>query len=89
MVEQVAEGTDRTDSEVEKLNLKVGALRKEQITSACVQGSQQWNDPEAEAADQARILANNSVVIPGADASITATEAAQNPGILERADRKN
>ena len=86
LLDQVAEGTDRTEDEVRKLDKQLGAKRKEQIDSACAIGEQQWNDDEAELADQARVLADNAIAVPGADASITANEAKKNPGILERAD---
>jgi Mn-containing catalase len=75
LLNQVAEGTDRTEEQVQELNKKLSALRNEEINSASSLNEQQWNDPEGEEEDQARVLRNNGSPIPGEDASITAKEA--------------
>jgi Mn-containing catalase len=77
LLTQTAEGTDRTEKEVQSLNEELSELRSEEITSACSLGEQQWNDPEAELEDQTRILSTNGNAIPGEDASITAKEKKQ------------
>jgi Mn-containing catalase len=78
LLNQEPAGTDRTDDQVDTLDQQLSTDRSMQVNSACVVGEQQWNDPEAEAEDQARVLANNVVPVPGADASITALEATGN-----------
>jgi Mn-containing catalase len=74
LLAQEAEDTDRTEEEVFKLNRELSKQRSEQINSASPVGEQQWNDVEAEAADQTRVLQNNTIPVPGADANVTATE---------------
>ena len=77
LVDQVAEGTDRTEDEVKQLNDKLGLLRSDEINSACLMGEQQWNDPESEKEDEEKVQSQNTKPVPGEDASITATEAKQ------------
>ena len=77
LVDQVAEGTDRTEDEVKQLNDKLGLLRSDEINSACLMGEQQWNDPESEKEDEKKVQSQNTKPVPGEDASITATEAKQ------------
>jgi hypothetical protein len=77
LLTQQAAGTDRTEEEVELLNQKLGAMRKEEITTACSPSEQQWNDPEAELADQNKVLSHNAVPVPGEDANVTAKEVTQ------------
>lgn len=79
LLDQEPAGTDRTEEEVAELDQQLSAQRSAEVNEACPIGEQQWNDPEAEAGDQARVMANNAMPIPGADANITANEAAPKP----------
>lgn len=75
LLDQKAEGTKRTEEEVQQINDKLGLRRSDEVNSAALIGAQQWNDPAAEAEDEARVLANNAEAVPGEDANITADEA--------------
>lgn len=75
LLKQEANGTDRTESEVKKLNEQLGAKRKEEVTSATPSKDQQWNDHEAEEGDLTRVAAINATPVRGADANVTAREA--------------
>jgi Mn-containing catalase len=79
LLNQEAEGTHRTEAAIDDLNKQLSRERSGQVNSANVIGEQQWNDPEAEAADQASVLAINVTPVPGADANITADEAGEKP----------
>lgn len=79
LLNQEAAGTDRVEKEVNKLNAALSKQRSEEVNSANIVGSQQWNDPEAEEEMHTRVLSNNAVPQPGADANVTAKEAKQ-PG---------
>lgn len=88
LLTQEAAGTDRTDEQVQALDQQLGKERSAQVNSACPVGEQQWNDPEAEAADQARVMETNVTPVPGADANFTAEEAAPNL-FAKKANGKN
>ncbi|HYC27744.1 MAG TPA: manganese catalase family protein, partial [Chitinophagaceae bacterium] len=75
LLDQKAKGTDRTEEEVQQLNDRLSLKRSDEITSACLIGEQQWNDPVAEKQDKARVSANNVKPVPGEDANVTAEEA--------------
>ena len=75
LLNQPISGTDKTETEVQQLNEELSMMRSREVTTAYSLGEQQWNDPEAELADQAKVLANNSMPVPGEDANITAKEA--------------
>jgi Mn-containing catalase len=75
LLDQVENGTDRTEQEVKKLNKELGEKRSDEINSACSPTEQQWNDIEAEEEDITKVLSNNAEPIPGEDANITAKEA--------------
>ena len=45
LLKQEAEGTPRTEKEVEKLNKKLSKQRSEEINAAAPPGEQQWNKP--------------------------------------------
>ena len=83
LLDQVAEGTDRTEKEVEELNDKLSLLRSDEITSTCLIGEQQWSDPNAEKEVKAKVLAKNAKPIPGEDVNITAKEAQKKGVSLE------
>jgi Mn-containing catalase len=74
LLTQEPKGAKYTAEEVEQLNQELSTQRSQQIISACPDGEQQWNDPEAEEADQTRVSLNNTMPVPGADASITVAE---------------
>ena len=78
LLTQEAEGTDRTPDQIEMLDDQLSSDRSAQVSSANPIGEQQWNDTEAEAADEARVLAMNVMPVPGADVNITADEAKEN-----------
>lgn len=75
LLDQDANGTDRTEQEVKKLNKELGEKRSEEVNSACPLTEMQWNDVEAEEEDITKVLANNADAIPGEDANVTAKEA--------------
>jgi Mn-containing catalase len=79
LMKQEPSGSDRTEKEVNQLDVTLGKQRSTEVNSANVMGAQQWNDPEAEEEMQSRVLATNAVPVPGEDANVTAKEAAQ-PG---------
>ena len=66
-------------SQIEKLDRQLSKERSGEVNSANPMSEQQWNDPEAEAADLSRVMANNVTPVPGADANITADEAGAKP----------
>jgi Mn-containing catalase len=70
-----AAGTDRTPDEIESLDRSLSTERSELVKSTNPMGEQQWNDPEAEAANLEFVLAANVVPVPGEDANVTAKEA--------------
>lgn len=78
LLSQEAEDTDRTPDSIDTLDRQLSSERSSQVNSANPIGAQQWNDPEAEAADQARVMATNIIPVPGADANVTADEAETN-----------
>jgi Mn-containing catalase len=80
LLNQEAQGTDRTESEVQAVNQSLGSQRRAEVDVAMSLGEQQWNDPEAELADQTKVLANNVIPVPGEDVNITAREAKQKNG---------
>jgi len=88
LLDQEIAGTERTPEQVEALDREWSQLRSGQINAACPISAQQWNDPEAEAGDQARVLATNVQPVPGADANITADETTPNP-FTEKNDGKS
>jgi Mn-containing catalase len=71
---QEANGTDRTENEVQALNKQLGKIRSEEVNRACVTGEQQWNDPEAEEEIAVLVSKRNADPDPAADASVTAKE---------------
>jgi len=75
LLDQKAKGSNRTAEEVQELNDTLSRRRSDEINSSCLMGEQQWNDPQAEEADAAKVSANNVKPVPGEDASITAREA--------------
>jgi Mn-containing catalase len=75
LLDQKAKGTDRSDEDIRQLNDTLSRRRSDEINSASMMGPQQWNDPEAEKLDPAKVRANNTKPVPGEDASITAKEA--------------
>ncbi|MGN6417012.1 MAG: manganese catalase family protein [Pseudobacter sp.] len=75
---QEAQGTERTSDQIENQDDQLSDLRSTQVNAANPGGEQQWNDTEAEEADQARVMAMNVMPVPGADANITAEEAQAN-----------
>lgn len=83
LLHQKANGTNRTDEQVKMMNRQFGEKRSAEVHSACPIGAQQWNDPEAEAADQARALETDVIPVPGADANVTAEEAQPNPFVAK------
>lgn len=83
LLAQEAAGTDRKESEIQELNEKLSRLRSDQINSSARIGPQQWNDPEAEAADEEKVRAKNACTKPGADANVTAREAMAKGADLE------
>lgn len=69
-----AEGTDRTESEVQSLNKQLGAKRSEEVKIALPMGPQQWNNPELETKVAALVTERNANPDPSEDASVTAKE---------------
>jgi Mn-containing catalase len=79
LLSQKVKGTERTKEKIEEINQTLGQQRSEEVNSASPIGSQQWNDPEAETADQSRVMETNAIPMPGADANITVDEVTPNP----------
>jgi Mn-containing catalase len=75
LLDQKAKGSDRTENEVQELNDLLSRRKSDEINASCLIGAQQWNDPEAEQSDAAKVRALNAKAVPGEDASITAKEA--------------
>lgn len=75
LLDEEAEGTDRTEKEVQSLNKTLSKTRSKEITIACSKGEQQWNDPEGEQEIAALVSQRNANPDPAADASVTAKEA--------------
>ncbi len=46
LLNQEAEGTERTDEEVEQLDREIGEKRQTEIVEASAEGEQQWNSPK-------------------------------------------
>lgn len=88
LMNQEIAGTNRTEEMVESLNEELSQVRSAQVNNASPMGAQQWNDPEAEMGDQARVMADNAMPVPGEDANITADEAIPNP-FDEKSHAKN
>jgi Mn-containing catalase len=80
LLEEEAEGTDRTMEAVDELNRSLGAERSAEIKNASPVGEQQWNDPEQEEKNASSVLSRNVDPEQGEDASVSAEEIKKGKG---------
>ena len=75
LLNQQAEGSDRTEQEVQSLNKQLSKNKSKEINIASAKGVQQWNNPELEEKIAALVNERNAEPVPYEDASVSAKEA--------------
>jgi Mn-containing catalase len=75
LLNQQAEGGDRTEQEVQSLNKQLSKNKSKEINIASAKGVQQWNNPELEEKIAALVNERNAEPVPYGDASVSAKEA--------------